>query len=60
MSKNDLGINTTLKSVKSMLEPDGRLLFAQRSTLRDRLLEWSLPALWLAVAAVVAFTFFWI
>ena len=60
MSKNDLGINTTLKSVKSMLEHDGRLLFAQRSTLRDRLLEWSLPALWLAVAAVVAFTFFWI
>ena len=60
MSKNDFGIDTTIRSVKGLLEHDGRLLFAQRPTLRDRLLEWSLPALWLVVAVVVASTFFWI
>ena len=60
MSKNNFGIDTTIRSVKGLLEHDGRLLFAQRPTLRDRLLEWSLPALWLVVAVVVASTFFWI
>jgi hypothetical protein len=42
-------------TIKSRFEGDGRVLFTRRRTLRDRILEWSVPILWLsAIAAVIA------
>ncbi|HEX6268310.1 MAG TPA: hypothetical protein VFZ81_15605, partial [Burkholderiales bacterium] len=50
MAKTDFELDTTIRKV---FGDDRRLLFARPRTLRDRLLEWTLPILWLLVAVVV-------
>ena len=51
MEKQHVGGDATAKS------EDGPLLLPYGRTMRDRLLEWALPGLWLLVAVVVAAVF---
>jgi cytochrome c-type biogenesis protein CcmH/NrfF len=57
MAGTGFGYETT---VKVATHEEGRLLFARPPTLRERLLEWVLPLLWLLVMGVVVAALFWL
>jgi hypothetical protein len=50
MGKADFEWDTTIKVIP---DAEAYFLFARPRTMRDRLLEWMLPALWLLVFVVV-------
>jgi hypothetical protein len=57
MAGTGFGYETTAKVAT---HEEGRLLFARPPTLRERLLEWVLPLLWLLVMGVVVAALFWL
>lgn len=56
MEKDGFGYETTVKVVR---EEDGHSLFERRPTLRERLLESTLPILWVLTLVVVVVAFSW-
>lgn len=57
MAKSGFELDTTIRKVFG----EGQAMaFSRPPTLRDRVLEWTLPALWLLVAIVITAVFIWL
>ena len=55
-----IGIDTTIKSFRLILDDDDpRARFVRQRSLADRLLDWAVPALWLAAAAAMVAVIVW-
>lgn len=59
MDKQELDIDTTIKTVKEMFLADGRMRFVNQRSAGDRVLDLALPILWLFAVAVAAVAFSW-
>ena len=57
MARGDFELDTT---IRKGFHEDRLGAFSREPTWSDRLLEWTIPALWLAVAAVIAAVFIWL
>lgn len=57
MARGDFELDTTIRKA---FRQERLAAFSREPTWSDRLLEWTIPALWLVVAAVIAAVFIWL
>lgn len=60
MDKQELGIDTSIKTVRDRFLADGRQHFVSKRSVWDRALDILLPVLWFFAVAVAAGSFYWL